>query len=155
MGCSVFRMEAESTNQKVAAQRYADLLPDSIDVVLLSVGEDGHIASLFPHTSILDNRKDLVAAVHVEDLDRQHNRQRISMTFPCIEQARHVLVIVAGIKKAQIINDILGADAADHDYPAQRIQHLSEWHIDNEAASLLPADYHTRINDYYDRNSGC
>ena len=46
-GCSVFRMEADAIDIEATAQRYADLLPDLIDVLLLGVGEDGHIASLF------------------------------------------------------------------------------------------------------------
>ena len=37
--CSVFRMEADAIDIEAAAQRYADLLPDSIDVILLGVGE--------------------------------------------------------------------------------------------------------------------
>ena len=37
--CSVFRMEADAIDIEAAEQRYADLLPDSIDVILLGVGE--------------------------------------------------------------------------------------------------------------------
>jgi 6-phosphogluconolactonase len=62
-GCSVFRMEAEATDQEAAAQRYADLLPESIDVLLLGVGEDGHIASLFPNSDSLQERKRRVISI--------------------------------------------------------------------------------------------
>ena len=49
----MFRMEADTTDLETATQRYADLLPDLIDVLLFSVGEDGHIVSLFPNNTAL------------------------------------------------------------------------------------------------------
>jgi len=156
----IHRIRGEDPDHAQAAADYqqqlirhlpADADGYHLDLVLLGLGTDGHIASLFPHTSILEERDALVAAVTVEPRDRW----RISMTFPLLEQARHVLIVVAGSDKAQIIEDILGPDAVDHHYPAQRIEHLCEWHIDNEAADRLSPGFQARINDYYDQNSGC
>jgi 6-phosphogluconolactonase len=59
--CSVSRIEAEQTDHLAAARAYEAQLPDRLDVLLLSVGEDGHIASLFPHSSaLLENRRRVI-----------------------------------------------------------------------------------------------
>ncbi len=47
----MFLIEADTTDLETATQRYADLLPDLIDVLLLGVGEDEYIASLFPNNA--------------------------------------------------------------------------------------------------------
>jgi 6-phosphogluconolactonase len=51
--CSVFRMEGDDPDHESAAKRYGDLLPDKIDVMLFGVGDDGHIASMFPRRKFL------------------------------------------------------------------------------------------------------
>jgi 6-phosphogluconolactonase len=67
-----------------------------LDLVLLGMGDDGHTASLFPETEILTESEAAVAAVYVDKLDSW----RISMTFPVLNSANRVIVLVSGESKA-------------------------------------------------------
>jgi 6-phosphogluconolactonase/glucosamine-6-phosphate isomerase/deaminase len=57
VGYEVFRMEADAADQESAIQSYADLLSNLIDVLLLGVGVDGHITSLFVNSVELQESK--------------------------------------------------------------------------------------------------
>ena len=157
---NIHRIAGENPDHAQAAADYQQVLIQHLpfdddgyhfDLVLLGLGADGHIASLFPDTTILDRRDCLAAAVFVEKLDRW----RISITFPLFEQARHVLLAVAGSDKADIINTLLGTGGGTGQYPAQRISQHSEWYLDREAASRLPSELQSGNNDDYDHNTGC
>ena len=102
-GCSVLRMEAEAEDRKVAAQRYADLLPDSIDVLLLGVGEDGHIASLFPNNASLQERKRRVIPI----TGPKPPFERLTITPQVITKARSVFVLATGSAKTAMLTTAL------------------------------------------------
>jgi len=89
------RMEAESINVEDSADRYAALLPDSIDVLLLSMGDDGHIASLFPNSPALFETKRKVLPV----ISPFKPYKRLTITPPVIQAAKHVYVLAIGDKK--------------------------------------------------------
>jgi len=102
-GHSVFRMEADATDLDAAAQRYADLLPDSIDVLLLGVGGDGHIASLFPNNVSLQERKRRVIPI----TGPKPPFERLTITPLVITKARSVFVMATGSAKAAMLCALL------------------------------------------------
>ena len=88
------------------------------DLILLGMGGEGHTASLFPETEILDETDRLVASYFVPVL----GRQRMTFTFPLINAARNVLLLVTGADKADAVARLLGDDdEARRQLPAARI----------------------------------
>jgi 6-phosphogluconolactonase len=106
------------------------------DLVLLGLGENGHTASLFPGTSVLDEQQRLVAAVYLAE----EGLQRLTLTATAINQASLVVFLVSGYNKAPILRKVL-KDAQDpHSIPAQLIKPVDGgllWMVDRDAASLL------------------
>jgi 6-phosphogluconolactonase len=106
------------------------------DLVLLGLGQDGHTASLFPGSSALRETARLVIAVQAHYQGRP--AQRVTLTLPTINSARHVWFLVAGPSKAVIVEGVLQGPAGQ--FPAQLIHpHAGQvtWLLDAGAASRL------------------
>lgn len=107
----------------------------NIDLVLLGLGPDGHIASLFPGTQILEEQKKWVSAVFVE----KFNSWRLSLTYPIINRARKIFVLVTGESKADIVATLFTDARAAAQLPAKRLAPAGElhWYLDAAAAKNL------------------
>jgi 6-phosphogluconolactonase len=118
-----------------AADSYAATLPERFDVVLLGVGPDGHVASLFPGFPQLHETERL--AVEVFDSPKPPP-VRISLTFPALNNAESVWFIVSGDGKAEAVARALG-DGTLENTPARGAHGLTEtlWLLDEPAASRL------------------
>ncbi len=142
----IHRMKGEQQPLDAAATEYAACLEAVLprtsqgvpcfDLILLGLGPDGHIASLFPDTDILRERERWVAPVYVAKLQTW----RLSLTFPLLDQARHVLLLVAGDGKRRIVKAVLAGESSEPRYPVQMIQPHGElaWYLDKAAAADLP-----------------
>jgi 6-phosphogluconolactonase len=107
----------------------------TFDVVLLGMGDDGHTASLFPHTPALEVRDRLVT------VGNKDGQPRITFTVPLINQARCILFIVAGSSKQPALAQIFAPTGDDFSYPSRMIQPQGElwWLLDQEAGQNLPS----------------
>jgi 6-phosphogluconolactonase len=75
---------------------------DTLDIVLLGMGDDGHTASLFPDTPVLDVNDGIAADVFVPRL----NQSRVTLTLPAIRAAKLRIVLAAGASKAKVIREV-------------------------------------------------
>lgn len=81
--------------------------PPRFDLVLLGIGEDGHIASLFPNTTALLEETKLTAVNHVP----QNNAFRFTITYPLLRYARAVCFLAKGKAKEKVLEKIkIGKD---------------------------------------------
>ena len=106
------------------------------DLLLLGVGDDGHTASLFPGQPALDEREALVVASPPGRLPPPVDR--VTLTLPVLNAARHVVFLATGAGKREIVARILaGRDAAEGDLlPAQRVRPADgtlTWIVDQAA----------------------
>ena len=127
-GLQLYRMRGEA-DPVAAAEAYTAILPDSIDVLLLGTGEDGHTASLFPGSPALVETHRRVLPVR----GSKPPPQRLSITPPVIDAAGKILVMVAGAGKAEAIQRAL----VKGDVPVA-LARGGDWLIDEAAARLLP-----------------
>jgi 6-phosphogluconolactonase len=132
---NVHRMPTENGDASEVALSYAQTMSDvlqgePLDLVLLGLGPDGHIASLFPGTEALDVTETLTTSLYVEKFDSW----RVTMTYPTINAARQVIVFIGGEAKAPIVSDI--TNDVVRGLPVQRLAPQGDyyWYMDAAAA---------------------
>jgi len=106
------------------------------DLILLGLGEDGHTAGLFPGVQQLNERKRWVVGYRVDDL----RKERISLTFPVLNLARTLMVLLEGPRKAEITKAVLEGPSEPPRYPIQYLQPVGGsllFLMDETAAALL------------------
>lgn len=99
VNCFVHRIEAEAEDVETASDRYALVLPRNLDVLLLGVGEDGHIASLFPCSRELHEERRRVVPVNAP----KPPYRRLTITPPVIRDAGSIYILAAGADKAAVL----------------------------------------------------
>ena len=111
-----------------------------LDHVLLGMGDDGHTASLFPGTEVLNESRLWVAPNWVEKL----RAWRVTLTAPAINAARFVTFLVNGAAKAARLREVLKGERDPARLPSQLIRPSDgtlEWFVDREAASRLEPEW--------------
>lgn len=120
---NVFRMCGEIDPETAATEYEAKLAAVAArlgearyvhDLLLLGVGEDGHIASLFPGSPALEETARLILPV----IGPKPPPQRVTMTYPLINAARNILLLVPDAAKREVVE---AAIAGDTRYPAARV----------------------------------
>ncbi len=133
----VHRMEAERADLDAAAVDYSRLLevecgdPPRLDVVLLGLGADGHTASLFPGTAVLD----VTDAWAARGRASHPPVDRMTLTLPAINAAARVAFVVTGPAKAEAMRGVMAGSV-----PAARVRPIDGellWFLDTAAARSL------------------
>jgi 6-phosphogluconolactonase len=141
-GDNVYRMAGEIEPQQAAKEyglRLKDRFADrGLDICLLGMGDDGHTASLFPHTPALAEKEHRVVAQFVER-STTGKSWRITLTAPFINRSGRVLFMVAGKNKSARLREVLEGPSDPDRLPSQLIdptQTRVTWLLDAAAAGM-------------------
>lgn len=145
---NIFPIKGEDDPES-EAKRYSEIIYKTLpqrnklpkfDLILLGLGEDGHIASIFPdQLHLFDSNNICAVAIHPAT-----KQKRITITGKVINNAGNIFFIVTGKAKSKIVDDILTKRNNTVKYPAGLINPVNgklTWLIDTEAAKYLRGNY--------------
>ncbi len=129
---------AAASRHEAELQEFFQIQPGefpAFDIILLGMGDDGHTASLFPHTEALQVRDRLVT------VGNKDGQPRITFTVPLINHAHTVIFLVAGAGKRHALEQVFAPLADEMQYPSRLIQPQGEfwWLLDQSAGQDLGA----------------
>jgi 6-phosphogluconolactonase len=155
-GASLSEHQVDGTQSVAVARRAADEYDavlrahfqagTALDLVLLGLGRDGHTASLFAGSEVLDEKERWAAAVFVEGAagagtpDMDPGSWRNTLTLPFINRAARIVFVASGPSKAAIVQEVIEGTIASSPLPAQLVHPASgdlRWYLDADAAAML------------------
>ena len=108
------------------------MLPESIDVLFLSVGSDGHIASLYPQSNALNEKTKSVVPV----VGPKPPPERLTITTSVIQPAKSTFLFAQGKEKGQIFAQALESRNNIASFPVRLVLEAT-WILDTDAAEQL------------------
>ncbi len=141
---NIFRIKGENDPIK-ETKRYEEVLKSNLlslngipqfDLILLGLGEDGHTASIFPNqVNLFYSARLCEVAVHP-----QTKQKRITLTGKIINNAKHVVFLITGKNKANILSKIIDLNNSQGVYPASLVNPKNgklTWFLDLEASKMF------------------
>jgi 6-phosphogluconolactonase len=134
---AVHRIEGERGKDEAAAAYERELDATELDLLLLGVGPDGHVASLFPNAPTLRRRKKVLPA----EPGLEPFVDRVTLSLPTLRAAREILFLLSGAAKADAAARAFAAEPS-RDTPASLVRSTAGRTVailDRAAAAKLPA----------------
>jgi 6-phosphogluconolactonase len=120
-------MPVQGDDLQRAADEYAELLPERLDLVHLGIGPDGHTASLVPGDADLE-----VTDRRVTASGEYQGRRRLTLTYPELERAGRLLWLITGESKREPLGWLLANEGS---IPAGRVENEDSLVIADRAAA--------------------
>jgi len=145
-GTNIHRIPTEHEDFKIAANSYEQTIREvfdletgqvpEFDLILLGMGSDGHTASLFPNSYAAFDTEHLACVVYV--LDEKLNR--ITLTHRVLRAAYHLVILVGGHEKSDILKKVLTSEPDEVRYPIHTLWPVLDrvtWVVDKAAGKYL------------------
>ncbi|HLK30857.1 MAG TPA: 6-phosphogluconolactonase [Puia sp.] len=141
-------MQTENISPEKSAEEYEKILhlyfPFTIDdspfttfdLVLLGMGDDGHVLSLFPGTAVVHEEKKWATSLWLE----AQNMYRITLTKAVVNKSKQIAFLTTGANKAHALKEVLQGHYNPDLYPSQEIKPEAgelHWFVDEAAAAQL------------------
>ena len=115
---NIFRIKGEDGPEK-AARDYDLILKDTLDypgfdLLILGLGHDCHIASLFPYSSLLKGKTGLVLPVFNAPV-----APRVTITSTVIKSSKRVVLLVSGAEKKEAFKKLIDTKTSVEDCPGK------------------------------------